>query len=95
MTGDTIVLYGVGFGPVVPNIPAGQLVGQSNTLSSSLQIFLGGSPATVLYSGLARNYTGLYQINIVVPNVAANAVPLTFALGGMAGTQTLYIAVQN
>ena len=48
------------------------------------------------YSGLAPNYVGLYQFNIVVPNVAAsNAVPLTFTLGGGGGTQTLYIAVQN
>jgi uncharacterized protein (TIGR03437 family) len=94
--GDTIVLYGVGFGPVMPNIPAGQLVGQSNTLASSLQMFVGGQAATAVYSGLAPNYTGLYQFNIVVPNVAAgNALPLTFTLGGVAGTQTLFIAVQN
>jgi uncharacterized protein (TIGR03437 family) len=96
MPGDTIVLYGVGFGPVTPNIPAGQLVEQSNTLASSLQMFVGGLPATAVYSGLAPNYTGLYQFNIVVPNVAAgNAVPLTFTLDGVPGTQTLSIAVQN
>jgi uncharacterized protein (TIGR03437 family) len=96
MPGDTIVLYGVGFGPVIPNIPAGQLVEQSNTLASSFQISVGGQAATVLYSGLAPNYTGLYQFNITVPNVAAgSALPLTFTLGGVAGTQTLSIAVQN
>jgi uncharacterized protein (TIGR03437 family) len=30
--GDEIVLYGIGFGPVTPNMPAGQLVQQANTL---------------------------------------------------------------
>jgi uncharacterized protein (TIGR03437 family) len=93
--GDTIVLYGVGFGPVIPNTPAGQLVQQDNTLASSFQIFVGGLPATALYSGLAPSYTGLYQFNIVVPAAATGAMPLTFTLGGSAGTQTLYIAVQN
>lgn len=94
--GDTIVLYGLGFGPVTPSIPAGQLVQQANTLATTFQVFIGGTAATAVYSGLAPNYTGLYQFNIVIPNVAsANAVPLTFALGGVNGTQTLNIAVQN
>jgi uncharacterized protein (TIGR03437 family) len=94
--GDTIVLYGIGFGPVIPAQPAGQLVEQSNTLASSFQMFVGGMPATAIYSGLAPDYTGLYQFNIVVPNVTgATAVPLTFTLGGVAGTQTLYVAVGN
>lgn len=95
-SGDTIVLYGVGFGPVVPAIPAGQLVQQSNGLASRFQVSVGGIPATTIYSGLAPDFTGLYQFNLVVPNVAAsNAVPLTFIVGGVAGTQTLYIAVQD
>jgi uncharacterized protein (TIGR03437 family) len=94
--GDTIILYGVGFGPVIPNIPAGQLVGQSNTLASSFQMSIGGMPATAAYAGLAPSYTGLYQFNITVPNVASgNAVPLTFTLGGSSGIQQLYIAVGN
>jgi uncharacterized protein (TIGR03437 family) len=52
-------------------------------------------PATVRYDGLAPNYVGLYQFDVTVPQVAAaSAVPVTFTLGGIAGTQTLYIAVQ-
>jgi uncharacterized protein (TIGR03437 family) len=39
---------------------------------------------------------GLYQFNVVVPNVAASdTVPLTFALNGTPGTQTFSIPVQN
>ena len=94
--GDTIVLYGVGFGPVTPTVPAGQIVMESNTLASTFQIFVGGVQAVSTYSGLAPNATGLYQFNVVVPTVAAgNAVPLTFNLGGVSGTQTLYLAVGN
>jgi uncharacterized protein (TIGR03437 family) len=39
---------------------------------------------------------GLYQFNVVVPNIAASdAVPLTFSLNGTAGTQELIIAISN
>jgi uncharacterized protein (TIGR03437 family) len=94
--GDTIVLYGVGFGPVTPAIPAGELVQQANALASGFQMFFGGIPAVASYAGLAPNYTGLYQFNMVVPNVlASDAVPLTFTLNTFSGTQTLYIAVGN
>jgi uncharacterized protein (TIGR03437 family) len=38
----------------------------------------------------------LYQFNVVVPaSVGSGAVPLTFTVGGVAGTQTLYLAVSN
>jgi len=95
--GDEIVLYGIGFGPVTPGIPAGELVGQSNSLSLTLSMSLGGVPVTnVPYDGLAPNYTGLYQFNIVVPSgTGTGAVPLTFSVNNVQAAQTLYIAVGN
>ncbi len=94
--GETIVLYGVGFGPVTPSVDAGEIVRQGNALATPLQIFFGQTPATVAYAGLAPGTVGVYQFNVVVPNVAAShAVPLTFTLGGASGAQTLYTAVQN
>jgi uncharacterized protein (TIGR03437 family) len=58
---------------------------------------VGGVPVTDLpYAGLAPGFTGLYQFNVVVPASPGNgAVPLTFTVGGVAGTQTLYLAVGN
>jgi hypothetical protein len=58
--------------------------------------FSGRHAPSALYAGRAPDFTGLYQFNITVPNVAAGtAVPLTFTIGGQAGTQTLSLAVQN
>jgi uncharacterized protein (TIGR03437 family) len=94
--GDNITLYGIGFGTVTPDTPAGQIVQQNNALQSDLQIAFGGVPANVTYKGFAPGYVGLYQFNVVVPNVAASdSVPLTFTLGGVAGPQNLVIAIQN
>ena len=94
--GETIVIYGIGFGSVTPNIPAGQIVTQANQLSLPLQIFFGQTQAQAPYFGLAPNFVGLYQFNVVVPAVTNNdLVPLTFNLGGLAGAQTLYIAVRQ
>jgi uncharacterized protein (TIGR03437 family) len=94
--GDIITLYGIGFGSVTPDIPAGQIVQQLNTLVAPFHILFGQIEATTKYDGLAPSAVGLYQFNLVVPNVtASDSVPVTFTLAGIAGTQTLYIAVQN
>ena len=94
--GETIIVYGVGFGPVTPNIPAGQVAQQANAVTSPLQVFFGQTPATLSYSGLAPGAVGLYQFNVVVPNVVNDdALAIAFPLGGVNGTQTLYTAVHN
>lgn len=95
--GDTIVLYGVGFGPVTPAIPAGQIVQQNNSVASPVTFSFGATAAaTPSYQGLAPGAVGLYQFNVVVPTVAANDLtPLTFTQGATNSSQTLYIAIGN
>jgi uncharacterized protein (TIGR03437 family) len=94
--GETITLYGIGFGAVSPNIPAGQIVTATNQLAASFQILFGQTAAQVTYAGLAPSFVGLYQFDIIVPAVPdSDLVPLTFNLGGMAGTQTLYTTVHQ
>ncbi len=94
--GDNITIYGIGFGLVTPVIPAGQLVEQVTALQTSFGITFGGVPATVTYAGLGPDNVGLYQFNMVVPNVAASdTVPVVFTLGGVNSTQSLVIAIGN
>lgn len=98
--GETIVLYGIGFGPVLTssntNIPAGQIVTQANTLANPFAIQIGGAVANVSYDGLAPNFVGLYQFNITTPVIPNNdAAPVTFTLNGAKGAQTLYLAVHD
>jgi uncharacterized protein (TIGR03437 family) len=93
--GDTIIMYGIGFGTVTPNTPAGQFASGQTKLTSSLNIYFAGTAANLTYQGLSPGSIGLYQFDLVVPSVAAgNLVPVTFTLGGVAGAQTLYTAIQ-
>jgi uncharacterized protein (TIGR03437 family) len=93
--GDILTLYGVGFGPVTPAIPAGQIVTVANALTAHMQVMFGQTQAVMQYAGLAPSAIGLYQFNVVVPNVPpSDTTPLGFTLGGVSGTQTLFIPVQ-
>jgi uncharacterized protein (TIGR03437 family) len=94
--GETIVMYGNGFGPVTPNIPAGELAQGNSQLVASMEILFGETAAKLAYYGLSPGLVGVYQFDVVVPAIADNdLVPLTFKLGGVAGAQTLYTAVKE
>ncbi len=93
---ETIILYGIGFGPVSPYVDAGEIVQANNALNLTVEIVIGGMPARLTYAGLAPGAVGLYQFNVVVPDVASSdAIPITYSLDGVQGKQTLHIAVRN
>ncbi len=94
--GDLITFYGIGFGPVTPNIPAGQLISELSILQIPFAVTFANVPAIVNYAGLVPGVAGLYQFNLVVPQIAASdIVPVKFTLGGVSGAQNLVIAIQN
>jgi uncharacterized protein (TIGR03437 family) len=93
---ETIIIYGVGFGSVTPSIPAGEIVTEDNKLSAPITMELAKTHADLGYYGLAPSLVGIYQFNVTVPKIAdSDLVPLTFTLGGVAGTQTLFTAVHQ
>lgn len=93
--GNVLTIYGLGFGPVTPPVPTGQVTQGATQLTAPFQVMVGSTAATLQYWGLVAPFVGLYQFNVVVPNVPANDLtPISFTLGGAAGAQTLYIAVQ-
>lgn len=62
-------LYGVGLGAVNPPVAAG-MPGPFEPLSRTVQtpvVLLNGSPARVLFSGLAPGWVGLYQVDVEPP----------------------------
>ncbi len=95
--GETLVLYGVGFGPVNPSsIPiAGQVVESTAAITTPIEIKIGEATAPVQYAGLAPGLVGLYQFNLTVPATGSTGdVPLSVTLSGASNSQTLYIPVR-
>src|SRR6516165_801197 len=67
--GETISLYGTGFGPAVGSPNLGQVLPGPFPLSGNVTVTVGGQPCTVTYAGMIA--PGLDQINIVLPNVTS------------------------
>jgi uncharacterized protein (TIGR03437 family) len=99
LPGETLVFYGVGFGPVSSpsNVPvAGKVVEGTTALSTSAQFKFGETTGQNQFSGLIQGLVGVYQFNVTVPANAPNGdVPLTVLLGSENVPQTLFIPVKN
>jgi len=94
--GETILLFGIGFGPVDSGVPtAGQIVTASNSITSPVRIFFGPSEGSFQYRGLAPGFVGLYQFNVVVPTTSSGDVPLTMTVGQSGLLQKLFISLSN
>ncbi len=95
--GETLLFYGLGFGPVTPASPsyAGEVAQGQTALNTSVQFNFGTVPAAVSYAGLAPGFVGLYQFNVAVPAGSPSGdVPLQVLQGGQPIAQTLFIPVQ-
>jgi uncharacterized protein (TIGR03437 family) len=95
--GDTLVLWGVGFGPTNPSIPAGTAVTGTPTVNGSVSVTVGGAPVNVLYAVLSPDATGLYQIAIQLPaSVPTGAVALQASVGQVTSPAgvSIYVAPQ-
>jgi hypothetical protein len=95
--GGIVVVYGTGFGRVT-NPPADGVAAGAATQTTILTptVTIGGRPATVQYSGLARDYVGLYQVNAVIPAGTPEGcyLPVTVAFGTNV-SNTVTIGVTN
>jgi len=63
--------------------------------TNPLQVRIGGASAEVPFSGLSPQFTGVYQVNVVVPPGATGAaVPVQLLIGGVTSADTLTVALQ-
>ena len=98
MPGETLLLYGIGFGAVTPSSTAiaGQIVRVNSTITTPLKISIGDTQAEVGYAGLVTGLVGFYQFNVKVPTDAPNGdLPLQVNLGNQDIPQTLWLPVQS
>jgi uncharacterized protein (TIGR03437 family) len=96
--GETIILWGTGFGPTEPSVPAGVEVPFSITYytASTVTVMVGGMAATVYGAALAPGYAGLYQVAIQIPTSLANGdYAVTAAILGAQSPSTTLITVED
>jgi uncharacterized protein (TIGR03437 family) len=92
--GDRITIYGIGFGEVTPAWGPGIVVGQQNSIDG-LTIRFGETLATFTYAGLSPGLIGLYQFDIMVPEVPDGDAQIHFNVRGTEVAQTLYLTVKR
>ena len=96
--GETITLWGSGFGTTSPANPFGVAVPStgSYTTTQNVSVTLNGAPITVVNNNaiLTPGDAGLYQVGVTIPSGLANGTyPITVSVNGVQ-SPTLSLAVQ-
>jgi len=86
IVGETVVIYCAGLGATLPAATAGSAASSSplSYTMNAVSVTIGGIPATVPFAGLTPGFTGLYQVNVQVPNgvSASNSVAVVLTVAG-------------
>jgi uncharacterized protein (TIGR03437 family) len=83
--GQLVQLYMNGLGPVNDGPASGELASATKlaTTKGTPTVTIGGQQATVQFSGLAPGFSGLYQVNAIVPSgISAGTVPISLSING-------------
>jgi uncharacterized protein (TIGR03118 family) len=92
--GETIVLYGNGFGATSPPVPGGQIVSTPATLVTTPTILFNNVSAKVVYAGLVG--AGLYQFNVIVPpGLPDGDAAVVAQTGGLSSATGALITIKN
>jgi uncharacterized protein (TIGR03437 family) len=82
--GDTVVLWGTGFGATNPAVPAGAAVGGAPAVVMPPTVTVGGVSTPVVSTVLSTGFAGLYQLTIQLPaTTPVGAVSVQASFGGV------------
>lgn len=89
--GETIEMYGTGFGATNPTLPTSQLVSQPAPLIWPATVSIGGVTAAVQWAGLVSS--GLYQLNVTIPMVATGDQAVQTTVSGFQSPSGVFLPV--
>jgi uncharacterized protein (TIGR03437 family) len=96
--GDVLILYATGLGAVTPTVANGGVPtpGQLSKTNVTPTVMIGGVQAQVLFSGLTPQFTGVNQVNIVVPTgvIPGSTVPIQIMANSILTSNQVTIAIQ-
>ena len=93
--GDRFLLYGTGFGPTEPASAAASILTGAPPLpaASNLILTIGGVRAALDFAGMTSN--GLYQFNVVVPQLADGDHALIAEVGGVKSPAGVFLNLRS
>jgi uncharacterized protein (TIGR03437 family) len=96
LRGDIVQIYGSGPGAFSNAVTDGAAAPSSplNGTRSTPQVFVGGVPAEVQFSGLAPNFAALWQVNVKVPaqSFITGRVPVIVYMDGVNSSEvTIFV----
>src|SRR5271165_6133119 len=97
LPGETVVLYGSGFGQTDPPVTIGELATVVSPLpvANAFSATINGVKAAVAYAGLSPGSVALYQFNVTVPStLGAGNYAVVLQYQGKSTQSGVVIAVQ-
>lgn len=91
--GDIVELFGTGFGPTSPPVPAGRAVSSAAPTTNPVQVLINNVSVTPSFSGLSG--AGLYQIDLTIPAGLGTGDVLLVATVGGVQTNVVTISVRD
>jgi uncharacterized protein (TIGR03437 family) len=92
--GDVILLFGTGFGATNPPVQSGRVFNGAAPLITVPTVRINNVPAQVQFAGLSG--AGLYQLNVVVPDVPNGDQAVVAELpGGLSTQANSFITIQR
>ena len=96
--GETIILWGTGFGATGPTVPPGVLPpsNQVSNVSNTVTVTVGNIAATVVGAALAPGNPGLYQIAVQVPDsVPDGDLAVVAQVSGVQSSSNVLLSVKR
>jgi uncharacterized protein (TIGR03437 family) len=96
--GETIILWGTGFGATNPTVPPGVLPpsNQVSNASNTVTVTVGNIAATVVGAALAPGNPGLYQIAVQIPDSAPDGdLTVVAQVSGVQSSSNVLLSVKR
>jgi uncharacterized protein (TIGR03437 family) len=92
-TGDTVELFGTGFGPTNPPVPAGMPFSGAAVALNKIQLSMNAVRIDPTFAGMTA--AGQFQLNVTLPGgVGTGDVPLLATINGIQTPANVVISVQ-
>jgi uncharacterized protein (TIGR03437 family) len=94
--GDTVALWGTGFGATNPGVAAGTTVSGAPAVVTAPAVTVGGMPAQVISTVLTAGSVGLYQVTIQLPSaLPPGGLAVRAVVGGVSTQPGVLLFVGN